>query len=278
MILHFSVSIKSKLKLLPLMVVICSMACRKSDRDFDKDTSGSIEYLTVEKNLYNIFRLTQEAAFTTAGISSLQPGFQNTGWADCDTFYTDTISSTKMMVFDFKNGCYYLDRHFKGKMIVLTSGKWPQQGQKMEISFQDFYTDNILWGEKFEILCMGQNSSGNWIMRIQNNDSLILHKDQRAFFLFPNYTVLHNTNNTPVFSDDKWTYTGTNQGRLFNGAPFQAEITDSINLNYDCTHFLTGNVHLRQGNLSLREIATGQGECDNSATVKINGVNYLVIY
>jgi hypothetical protein len=163
-------------------------------------------------------------------------------------------------------------------MIVLTSGKWPQQGQKMEISFQDFYTDNILWGEKFEILCMGQNSSGNWIMRIQNNDSLILHKDQRAFFLFPNYTVLHNTNNTPVFSDDKWTYTGTNQGRLFNGAPFQAEITDSINLNYDCTHFLTGNVHLRQGNLSLREIATGQGECDNSATVKINGVNYLVIY
>ncbi|MCW3119984.1 MAG: hypothetical protein JWM28_4066 [Chitinophagaceae bacterium] len=184
------------------------------------------------------------------------------------------------IVIDFGAGCEGKDGHIrKGKIIATYTGRLIVAGNKATVLFDGFYIDSIKV-EGAETIA-NTTSAGNrqFTVDVQNAK---LSKLNGNYTEWNNHKVITQTEGlaTPdIALDDAFTVEGNSNGRLKRGnllATWESNIDEPLVKKFLCRWVVQGVIKttLGAGVAGSQWVAIldyGLGDCDNRATVIING-------
>jgi hypothetical protein len=189
------------------------------------------------------------------------------------------------ITFDFGGGCTGPDGHLrKGKIIVKYTDRLLHPGAVATLQFENFYIDSI----------GVDNSTGYKITNTGTQDKFqfTIDIDAKLSKTSGDYTEWHshkvitqtqgNVTSTPL--DDAMQIEGSasGQARRSNLAvAWKAEITDPLIKKFICRWISKGTVKIGRESLSANSqwigvLDYGVGNCDNHATLTLNGVSYQI--
>jgi hypothetical protein len=199
--------------------------------------------------------------------------------SECATVTLDTVSMPHVLTIDFGDtNCLCLDgRYRRGQILVSFNGRYRHPGTVITTSFNEYFVnDNKIEGSKV-VTNMGPNQQGNIYYTIEivgviykaNNGGVVSWNSSREREWIQGFET-----GTPW--DDVYLITGTADGILASGLTWEREIINALRVELACRFIVSGTVEIRPEGKPVRILDYGNGECDNIATVIVNGVTYTI--
>jgi hypothetical protein len=198
--------------------------------------------------------------------------------SDCATVSLDTISAPKVLTIDFGDtNCLCLDNKYRrGKIIITFSGRYRDPGTVITHTFENYYVNNnSVEGTKI-VTNMGENDNGNFYFTIEVQG--IIQKEDGSTFTWNSSRVREwiEGSDTHTRWDDVYLVTGTANGTRPNGLTWEREIIIPLRVELTCHFIVSGSIEMRPEDRPVRLLDFGNGECDNEATVTVNGEVYTI--
>ncbi len=165
----------------------------------------------------------------------------------------------------------------RGKIHVMLTDWWRNEGSFREITFEDYYfNDNKMEGVK-TILNTGLNESGNLTFTKKLTDGRLIYPDESEMsWECEKYSELIEGGDSFIFADDVWSVTGSGSGVNIDGKSYTMTITSPLIYENGCFYPVSGTVEISAENEALKMIDYGDGECDNRATVTVGDVTETI--
>lgn len=246
-------------------------ACRKIKNEKDTDTSISQDNALGEFMYADASNIADDASEVNSGDNL---GNYKTA-SNCATVTKDTFSNPKTITIDFgSTNCLCADgRNRRGKILISYTGKYRDVGSVRTITFDNYHVnDNKIMGSK-AIQNMGLNASNQSYFNISVNGLII--KANTGDSVSWNSTRVRTWlqgESTQIWADDVYQITGTGNGQRANGAQYTMSIINPIIKANACNWIQQGKIELQPIGGNLRTIDYGNGNCDDQATVTINGI------
>jgi len=260
-----------------LSLVITFSSCNK-DENIVADTASSSEDALAESIFDNVSNIADEAySEGTNNFKSTDGGRLFLG--DCVTITLDTISIPHALIIDFgEEKCLCNDgRYRRGKIIVSFTGRYRHPGTVITHGFDEYHVnDNKIDGSKV-VTNMGFNDNGKMYFNIEVIGVIYLADD--AGTISWNSSTMRlwlEGRNTFIMRDDVYLIAGEADGIRSDGKTWEREIINPLRKELTCKHIVSGTVEIRPENMAVRLLDYGDGECDNIATVLIDGVVYTI--
>ena len=197
----------------------------------------------------------------------------------CATVTLDTSVMPRVLTIDFGDtNCLCLDgRYRRGKILVTFNGRYRHPGTVITTGFDEYFVnDNKIEGSKV-VTNMGPNEDGNIYFTIEiigviykaDNGGVISWNSSREREWIQGF----DTGNP---WDDIYLITGTADGILETGYTWEREIINPLRVELACRFIVSGTVEIRPQDRPVRILDYGNGDCDNVATVIVNGVTYTI--
>lgn len=265
--------------LLCLGVSLTFSSCKKKTEEEDKDTDSATEnYLatTISNDMGNI----SDEAGRTKNVSSFKLSETNALMSSCATLQFDTLNSSNADTIRVNFGstnCLCNDgRYRRGSLLVIYNGKYKDSLTTITTQAQNYYVnDNAVSGSKVT-KNMGHNPQGHLIYTITENITITLAggSGKTVSMSANRQREWLNGEGTLIWSDDRYSTTGTSSGVNSNGRSYTSNITSPLirDMSLGCRrNFVSGVIEHTPQNKPTRTIDFGDGTCDNKATVTING-------
>ncbi|MFK5856824.1 MAG: hypothetical protein QM503_11880 [Bacteroidota bacterium] len=259
-------------------IVSLTSSCKKDDQQVIDDTSAAADDAFAEGIYTNATSIADEAYANGAG--GLKAGDETSQFlSGCATVTLDTTVMPRVLTIDFGDtNCLCRDgRYRRGKILVSFTGRYRVPGTVITYGFDEYHVnDNHVDGTKV-ITNMGPNDAGNLYYSIEIVGVIYRANDGG--------TISWNSSrerewvegaDTWIRMDDVYLITGTADGIRANGLTWEREIINPLRVELSCRWIVSGTVEIQPENLPLRILDYGSGECDNIATVLVNGVTYTI--
>ena len=195
----------------------------------------------------------------------------------------DSVTWPKTLTIDFgTTNCLCSDfKYRRGKIIATLSGRYGDSASVINISLNQYYVNDYhIEGTKTitNLGHVGTYNNGNNLMY-----SVVI---SNAKITPPNgNTISWNSTRTrewiegestkwPNWMDDVYRISGAANGTDQNGNSFTVNITTPLRIALNCQWIESGTVEIKPQNLGIRTVDFGNGNCDDQATVTINGTTY----
>jgi hypothetical protein len=244
-------------------------SCRKERRD-TLGSSISTDNNTAENLFSDMFKVVDEVSTNTAGIREDIIGC-------IDTIIVDTLSNPKTVLIDFgDNNCTGNDgRIRKGILHITYTGRYREPGTVITITPENYTVNgNLIEGQK-TIENLGLNANGQLHYSITANGTVTAAGNE--------WTISWNANrtrtwvegqSTPTIWDDVYEITGGGSGVNRNGVPYTTTITQPLRAEIGCAWLVSGSITIQPEDYATRFIDFGDGTCNSSFTVTVNGQEY----
>lgn len=256
-----------------LLVALASFALVSCRKDKDEDPID-VDYTSASDNSR------AEDAFTDM-LSVVDKAVSENGLRDdCDPVVTfDTTSSPRTITIDFGevNCTANNGRQRRGRIQVSYTGRYREQGTIITIVPENYFVNNNeVLGTK-TITNMGLNGDGDPYFTVVVSGSLVGPDES--------WVATHSASrirtwvagdNTPELSDDVYMITGTGSGVNRNGLPYNVTITQALRVALNCPFITQGTVQVIPATGIIRTIDYGNGNCDGTFTVTVNGQTFTV--
>ncbi len=261
---------------LVLSFIVFTSSCNKEEvKDPDNTTFSSSDALA-ESLFDNVTNIANEAYERGAGgLKSTDEGYFLSG---CATVTLDTAASPKVLTIDFGDeNCLCQDgRYRRGKILVSFTGRYWWPNTVITYGFDNYFVnDNQVDGTKV-VTNMGFNDNGHlsWdiqvlgIINLANGGTLTWNASKEREWIagFDTWNPL----------DDIYLITGTSEGIRPSGETWTRVIVNPLQVNIGCRWIVSGTMEITPEGLPTRFFDWGNGECDNIATVLVNGVTYTI--
>ena len=265
------------------MVALIFTSCKKDENTIagDNDTKTSEYDALAESTFDDATNIADEAYdLSTGGLKSTET--ENYYLGNCATVTLDTIAMPHVLTIDFGEvNCLCNDgRYRRGKIIITFNGRYRDPGTVITHGFEDYYVnDNKVEGSKV-LTNMGFNNSGNMYFTLEVEGLITLAEESEN-----GGTISWNASKqrewiegygTYIRRDDVYFITGSASGIAPSGLSWEREITTALRREIGCRWFVSGTVEMTPENKPVRILDYGDGECDNIATVTINGKTYTI--
>ncbi len=254
-----------------VLMISCN---REKGNSKDNDTEMSKDNSLAEFTYNDALNIADEASNVNSGDNL---GNYKTA-SNCATVTKDTTANPRTITVDFgPTNCLCNDgRYRRGKVLVTYTGKYRDAGSVHTIGFDNYFVnDNKIMGSK-TVTNMGFNASNQSYFSVVVNGKIIKANTTDSIVWSSNRTrTWIQGESTPTWTDDIYEITGNGSGQNKNGS-FTMNIIQPLVKDLSCTWFTSGKVELQPSGKLLRTIDYGNGSCDNSATVLINGNTYTI--
>ncbi len=258
-------------------------ACRKKDDDepADSDTTAAADNSISEGYFNDANSISDQAAAgnLTSFLSTDNNSDERGILSSCATITKDTVSNPHTITVDFGNtNCLCSDgRNRRGIINIAYTGHYKDSASYHTITFTNYFVDdNQVTGTK-TVTNNGHDNSGYLTFTISVNGSIIKANGGGTISWTSNRTrKMIQGETTDIWSDDIYLITGTASGTSAAGNSFTATITSALKVKLDCHHIVSGVLDLTPSGKPTRTINWGNGDCDNQATVTINGHVYNI--
>ncbi len=190
---------------------------------------------------------------------------------DCVTITVVIVQNMKTVTLDFGEGCELRNGNFVSGKIIMTYERDPEAASKMiTYSFDEFYFNrkNVEGGGS--ILRERSNENSNpqstktFDVTVTWPDGLFASK------IGVKVREMIEGQSTSAWGDNVFLITGNWTFTRRNGNVLSAEIIKELRRELACKFLVSGTIELSK-NLNTAILDYGDGECDDLATVSING-------
>jgi hypothetical protein len=254
-------------------------SCNKTTDAPEESTFSAQDDALAEQVYTEVSNLADEAYdLNTGGLKSTDGG-ERLFLGECASITLDTTIFPRVLTIDFgEENCLCNDgRYRRGKIIISFTGRYRMPGTVITHGFDNYYVDdNKIEGTKV-VTNMGQNDSGHTYFTIEVVG--IIYKANDGGTISWNSSRVREWaegEDTRFRRDDVYLITGTANGIRANGETWEKEIINALRVELNCRFIVSGTMEIRPENRPLRILDYGDGECDNIATVLIDGVTYTI--
>jgi len=173
---------------------------------------------------------------------------------------------------NFVNGNARFEKVKNGQIVIRTLGNPLAESFERNVTFVNFTINgNLIEGEK------NITKTANYTYTITLQDGKITFTDGTTYTrTFTRTRTWVAGFDTPYYIwDDIHTVEGTATGINRNGYAYTHQITNALMIKLSCRWIVEGTIELTVGDKSAT-FDYGNGECDNIATVTVNGKTYEV--
>lgn len=260
--------------LISALAILILISCNRNE-----DLGAAQDASKAEFFFNDVVNVSDEAC-NTGDLATLRSGDAIT--SGCFTITLDTISMPHTALIDFgSSNCLCNDgKYRRGIIHVSFTGRYRDAGTVITITTEDYFVnDNEVIGTH-TVTNMGLNGLGNIYYSVSVTGQIVLSGNAGTISWTSERTREWIAgSSTPEFSDDVYSITGSGSGTSVQGTDISISITEPLirKLEPGCrSHFISGTVEIQPEDKPLRILDFGNGECDNIATVTINGNTYTI--
>lgn len=183
----------------------------------------------------------------------------------------------KTVTMDFGAGCLGRDGKLrKGKIITVFTGKMKIPGSKATTTFDGYMVDSVTVKGTHEVT--NNSLSNNNIFTTKVIEGKLIWNSGRWVTWSSVRTVVQvEGNGTPNWPmDDVFSITGAGRGENSRGKSWAHEVIEPLIKKFTCRWISKGVLRIRFNNTN-GILNFGNGECDNKATLTINGNVKIII-
>lgn len=241
-------------------------------------------FTTVQDDAYAESTFDNVTSLTDEAYSLSSSNFKSTEGrvflSHCATVTLDTTAFPRVLTIDFGDtNCLSNDgRYRRGKILVSFTGRYRRPGTIITTTFDNYYVnDNQVEGTKV-VTNNGFNAEGhmswtisvNGVITFASGKGTITWKSQRIREWVEGIDTPHNR------WDDVYLITGQASGERANGLSWTRKITNPLKVKLACRFIISGTVEIKPEGKPMRTLDFGDGECDNLATVTVDGKTYTI--
>ncbi|MCF8411502.1 MAG: hypothetical protein K9G31_09445 [Crocinitomicaceae bacterium] len=264
-------------------VLFAFTACKKL---YDNDLSAVMNY-KIETAFDEMTNISDQAItgnmvyYKSGEVISVKPGEKPaTLKTPCNVIITiDTLNSVKTITVDYgTTNCDCNDgKTRRGKIITTFSGQYIAQGTVITHTPVDYYVNDIRIDGTKTVTNMGLNSSGQPYFNVQingtatqTNGEVLTYASTRVRTWVQGFNTLANR------FDDQYEISGTATGSFSSGGGYTVQTTSPLRINVGCGFPVSGTLELTPQYKPVRIVDYGQGTCDYTFTVTVNGNVYTI--
>ncbi len=259
-----------------LGVTAFTTSCKKENSQIADDTSVSKDDAWAESLYDNVTNIANEAYVNgSVGLKSTAEGMFLSG---CATVSLDTTVFPRELTIDFGDeNCLCNDgRYRRGKILLTFNGRYWWPGTVITYGFDNYFVnDNQVDGTK-TITNMGFNDDGHMYFNIEVVGVIYLSGGGTLSWSTSKVREWVEGQTTWNIMDDVYHITGTSNGIRPSGETWTRVITNPLRVEIGCRWIVSGTMEITPEGLPVRYFDWGTGECDNIATVLVNGVSYTI--
>lgn len=263
---------KTKILVLGMVLSLFMIGCNKDDDN--KTQPLTSEEIAANAQMDNI---SDDVTYMAEAQSDETPATRLTGGAEsffsCATVTTVQNGNTWVRTIDFGdvNCTLFNGNQVRGKIIITFSNDFNAQTRTIAYTFDNFYHNN-------------RHVEGNRtvVKTILSNGHPQATIDLDLTVTTPNNQVFHRTGqrvreftagyDTPyILHDNVFSISGSWATTFPSGMVQTANITAPLIVRWNCLHIVSGTIAFAR-NSNSAVLDYGDGECDNQATITINGV------
>jgi hypothetical protein len=239
---------------------------------FDEMTNMSDQAINGDLVFYNS---------PTVSVFYTQKGQKNVAdKVECNVIITiDTISTTRSIEIDWgTTNCDCNDgKQRRGKIITTFTGRYRDAGTVITHTPVDYYVNNNHIEGSKTVINAGYNTENQAFFYITVNGAVTMANGEYFTYYSERIRTWVAGYNTPlVFIDDEYEITGNTVATSSNGNGYEATVTEPLRVQVGCAFVKSGVLEFKPTNKPLRIINYGDGACDATFTVTINGVTYTI--
>jgi hypothetical protein len=252
--------------------------CKKDNNIQLEDNSIAQDDTYAEKTFEDVGDIANEAYDMRTGNNlKSYPG----NWryiSECTTVTLDTIASPHVLTIDFgTENCLCADGKYRRGMIIITfTGRYREPGTIITHTFENYFVnDNSVAGTKV-VTNMGPNDNGNLYFTIEVEG--IVQKEDGSTFSWNSSRQREWIQGSDTWTrwDDIYLITGIANGTRPNGLTWEREIMTPLRVELACHFIVSGTIEIRPLDRPVRLLDYGTDECDNEATVTVNGETFTI--
>lgn len=262
------------------IISISISSCKKDSPVTDEQDLTSVEESAIAgENIADLFTDMSSLASENDGLFSASGSdFQIKDVADaisnsCGEVSISPLTNTwpKTLTIDFGDGCTVGDLTRKGKIIAVFTDRFKNTGAQVTVTFENFQVnDHKIEGTKI-IRNNGKNAAGNFNYTIEVSKSKISSFDRVINFSSVNNIEWVEGSATRTPADDIFSITGSATGTNSKGNEYALSIVKPLIKKVSCRFIVAGSADIKTGTRT-RTIDYGSGDCDNKASVSVEGV------
>jgi hypothetical protein len=200
--------------------------------------------------------------------------------ADCNVIITlDTTGTNKTITIDWgTSNCTCNDgKSRRGKLVSTFTGSYFAQGTVITHTPVDYYVnDNKVEGTK-TVTNMGINSSGQIYYNVEVDGIVTMSTGEVINYTSSRVRTFTNGYTTPsIFLDDEYAITLNSNATVSNGDSYEAHTTEALKVKVGCGYIKSGVLSITPSGKPERVIDYGDGTCDATFTITINGNTYVI--
>ncbi len=249
------------------------------------DFTSTTDYNTTNKNGTNLFATVNYYVLTTETGDKLQDSVTITVTPQ------DPDSFPKTITIDFGTGTVCYDGYIrKGKIILTVSGRWAleyiQPQTTITADFNNYYVKPPYLQEfvkregQFSITYDGRDSSNHPVYIRDAINAKLIFEDSSTIEWNASHTCTWLTGyDTPGDnSDNSWEIEGSSNGINRHGRHYYTNITSPLLFERDCNggSITKGILVITPEGLDQRIINFGNGDCDNTIIITVNGTDHTI--
>jgi hypothetical protein len=271
--------------------LITIYGCKKDEENvIDNQTTSAKDNSTAENLFGDIKRIVEEVAndegqssrignkshnysFGSCALVSINPAWVDTVWPKVITIDFGTTNCT---------GSYGINR--RGKVIITLTDSYRNAGSVLTVQPQNYYVnDHKIEGTK-TLTNNGLNANNNLSYSVNVTNGKITYTDgsvaqwtsTRTNEWIEGDTTSLLSHGLPGLCDDVYLITGSANGVNRNGLNYTVNITSPLRKEICCRWLVSGTLDVIPSGLATRTVDFGNGNCDNMATITINGNTFNV--
>lgn len=278
-------SIHSLFLMSGMSLVLLFSSCVK-DKDNDSDTNSSRNE-SIAESYFNELNSISDQAATKGDLSGFKLA-EDAGslLATCAIISIDTsanvsVANPDTFIVDFGTGCLGNDgKTRRGILLITATGRYLETGTIITITPSNYFVnDNQVTGFR-RVTNLGANAQNQPSFSVEVNGSVILANGGGTITWTANRvrTWISGYNTPLLFLDDEYSLTGTSNGTKTSGTSWNSVINTPLVYRQSCRQIVSGTLTITPENKPQRLVDFGNGVCDNSASVTINGNTYIFTY
>lgn len=260
-------------------------SCQK-DKD-NTDTTAATDNALAEGESSKVIDAINAVAesYSIGKPDGMQETMEDSLFSPCATITVDTIDALKTITIDFGPTpcqCVNWDNKFRqGKITATWSGGYREAGTVITVVTADYYAGySATTMNKHEYLKTitneGLNANGNLHFSVVVSAAMVtLYTGETITWQSTRDREWMAGSSTLQPFDDVYLITGGASGIDRNGNSFTVTITNPLQVQF-CPWIVSGTVETVHEGSPARLLDYGNGECDNKATVTVNGVVYPI--
>lgn len=266
--------------LLPVMIAFTFMfsACEKNGDGPDTDQAVTIaEDDALTDQLFDDVFSETDNALATVDMLLFGNGKKSAGLVTCPVItvdHNDTTYWPKTVTVNFGDSCTGPNGVVRsGKILITVTGRHLREGSVRTVAFENYHINGFKLAGTKTVSNQGLNENGSMIFNISLTGGKVTTPSGKEITReFTREREWFDGLATPrwIF-DDKFLVTGSSSGINRFGVNYTKTIVSPLLIEVSCRWIKSGTIRIERTDRPLITLDYGDGECDNEATVTVEG-------